>query len=87
MNDAGEQRIFNVGSGQGTTLTGVIRSVESVLNLRVKIDWKPSRPGDVPRSTLAVDRAKAVLGWSPSTSFEVGLRRTVDWWKSRQLHQ
>ncbi|MPZ40473.1 MAG: NAD-dependent epimerase/dehydratase family protein [Rhizobiales bacterium] len=86
MNDSSDQRIFNIGSGQGRTLNDVVWSVEQILNTKLEIDWKPSRPGDIPASVLAIDRARAVLGWTPSTPFEIGLRKTVEWWESMKRH-
>lgn len=82
MNDNSDQRVFNIGSGQGRTLNDIIRAIERVLETKLKIEWKQSRRGDIPASVLAVDRAKAALGWAASTSFEDGLRQTVDWWRS-----
>jgi UDP-glucose 4-epimerase len=81
MTDQSDMRIFNIGSGYGRSLMEVIKSLEALLNAKFKIDWKGGRTIDVPVSVLAVERAKAVLGWAPSTPFEAGLQRTFDWWK------
>jgi UDP-glucose 4-epimerase len=86
INDESDQRVFNIASGQGRTLTDIIRSIEGLLNRSLKIDWRQGRVGDVPASVLATDRAKAILGWNSSTPFDVGLRRTLDWWKLTNGH-
>lgn len=82
MTDQSDMRIFNIGSGRGRSLIEVIRSLEALLHAKLRIDWKESRSIDVPVSVLAVDRAKAILGWAPSTPFELGLQKALDWWKS-----
>jgi UDP-glucose 4-epimerase len=82
MTDESDLRIFNIGSGRGRSLIEVIKSLEELLDARLQIDWKKSRTIDVPVSILAVERANAILGWAPSTPFEVGLQKTLDWWKS-----
>ena len=84
IGDQSDLRIFNIGSGYGRSLIEVIGAIEALLNMKLKIEWKAGRSVDVPVSVLAVERAREVLGWMPSTPFEVGLQRTLDWWESRQ---
>jgi len=77
--DQSSERIFNIGSGQGRSLRDVIAAVGRLLRMRVRIEWKPNRPLDVPVSVVAIDRAKDCLAWAPKTSFETGLGRTIEW--------
>jgi len=35
-----------------------------------------------PRRALDVSRARQLLGWEAQTSFEDGLRKTIEWWKA-----
>jgi UDP-glucose 4-epimerase len=83
MSDQGDGRIFNIGSGHGRSLVEVIGAIESLLDAKLRIDWRQGRPVDIPMSVLSVERAKIELGWQPSIPFEEGLRLTLDWWKSR----
>jgi UDP-glucose 4-epimerase len=75
-------RIFNIGTGHGRSLRDVISAIEKQLNRKIDITWKQRRRMDVPTSIVATDRARDVLGWTPKTSFEAGLERTVAWWHS-----
>jgi UDP-glucose 4-epimerase len=81
--DHSDARIFNIGSGRGRTVREVIAATGRMLDKKIRIQWKPARPSDVPVSVVSVERAKELLGWSPRTPFEEGLRRTASWWKSR----
>jgi len=83
MDDGGEERIFNIGSGQGRSLLEIVDAIERLMKIELKLDWMPARPVDVPKSVLAIERAQTVLKWTPHTHFEKGLERTIDWWKSR----
>lgn len=83
MGDRSDARIFNIGSGAGRTLLEVIDTIERLMNTKLKIVWKRARPIDVPKSVLAIDRARDILKWVPRTPFEKGLEQTIDWWKSR----
>ncbi|HWN81464.1 MAG TPA: NAD-dependent epimerase/dehydratase family protein, partial [Candidatus Udaeobacter sp.] len=40
------------------------------------------RPGDVRHSQADIARARTLLGYAPEVEFEVGLRRTFDWFQS-----
>jgi UDP-glucose 4-epimerase len=80
--DQSDFRIFNIGSGQGRSLLQVIGDIQTLLNVKLKIEWKHGRPVDVPISVLSIERARTVLGWTPGTSFEAGLQQTLNWWKS-----
>jgi UDP-glucose 4-epimerase len=78
--DRSNMRIFNIGTGLGRSLRDVIAAIEKQLNRKIDITWKQRRRMDVPTSIVATDRARDVLGWTPKTSFEVGLERTIAWW-------
>jgi UDP-glucose 4-epimerase len=82
--DESLERIFNIGSGQGTSLCEVIAAIERLLGTRLKIDWRPGRPVDVPTSVMAIDRARDSLGWQPKVPFEVGLKKTIEWAHERR---
>jgi UDP-glucuronate 4-epimerase len=38
-------------------------------------------PGDVPRTCADVSKAQRLLGYDPQTSFKVGLKAFVDWYR------
>jgi UDP-glucose 4-epimerase len=77
--DTSDERVFNIGSGEGQSLREVIAATERLLDTRLKIEWKPGRPVDVPMSVVAIDRARRSLGWEPKTPFVTGLARTIEW--------
>jgi UDP-glucose 4-epimerase len=81
--DRGDARIFNIGTGQGRSVREVIATVERRLAKFLRIDWRPARPGDVPTSVVSIERARTLLGWTPKTSFEDGVKQTIAWWRSR----
>ena len=69
----GSQRVFNVGSGQGTTLVDLISVMGKLLNRSPEVLFKPARPLDVPINVLDIQRAKKELGWQPRTSLTEGI--------------
>ena len=75
----GEERIFNIGSGVGRSITEIISTLETAMGKAALVQREPARAVDVPASVLSIDRAKAELGWAPHTSWQDGVRLTVDW--------
>ena len=41
------------------------------------------RGGEIKRQVLNTSKAQNVLGWSPRTNLEDGLRRTIEWWRAK----
>ncbi len=46
------------------------------------IEVLPEQPGDVDRTCADISKATALLGYNPQVTFEEGIRRTVEWYKS-----
>lgn len=83
ISDGGGERIFNIGSGKGLNLLEVVAAVERRLGQKLTIEFHQSRVVDVPASVLAVGRATEHLHWTPATSFDDGLEKTIAWWRNR----
>jgi UDP-glucose 4-epimerase len=68
---------LNVGSGHGTTLAELARTVVDVVGDRsLTIDVRPARRFDVPRTWLDTTLAMQTLGWRPRTSLRQGITAT-----------
>lgn len=78
-----DARGFNIGTGIGTPVNEVARTLLRVSDSTVRIEYAPPRPGEQQHSFLNVAKAAAVLGWKPSVSLEVGLKESFDWFASR----
>lgn len=75
----GQQAVFNISSGRGTSLNDLLGVIERVLGRAVQRSYLPSRPFDVPTSILSSDLARMELGWSPAVDLENGVSLTVKW--------
>jgi UDP-glucose 4-epimerase len=77
---SGPSRVFNVGSGRGTSVNAVADAVEAVLGLgRLRRIHHAARPADVPVNILDVSRIQDEMGWRPRTPWLDGLARTAAW--------
>ena len=73
--------VINIGSGIGTSIKELICLIEEATGLSAVVDFRPTRGFDVPVNVLALNQARALLGWSPITSLREGLKKTVPWVK------
>jgi UDP-glucose 4-epimerase len=76
---AGEEKVFNVGSGAGTSLNDLVKLIEGVMGRRVAVEYTPSRAFDVPVNVLDSSLAGRLLGWSAATPLATGIRKTYEW--------
>jgi UDP-glucose 4-epimerase len=75
----GDERVFNIGSGKGVSLNEILEGLEAVTGQKADRRYTAARAFDVPVSVLAVARARAALGWTPTTPFTEGLRKMMAW--------
>lgn len=76
--------IFNLGGSQTVTLNELIDAVESAMGAKATINPLPEQPGDVPLTSADVSKAAQYLGYRPETPLREGVRKYVDWYRSRQ---
>lgn len=71
--------VFNLGSGEGSTVVEVIEAFEQSTEVKLHWQFAPRRPGDV--VAVYADRAKATnqLGWTPQYSLQDMMRTAWAW--------
>ncbi len=78
-------RIFNIGTGVGTTLLDLIERMERLTGCRANILKKPARPVDAPVNILDPARASQYLQWKASTPLDTGLVNTWNWLQAAEM--
>ena len=79
---ATEDRIFNLGAGQGTSLNELVTAIARVTHSTPQVIYRPGRKFDVPVNVLDISRARRQLDWQPRVSLEEGLARSWTWIQS-----
>ena len=74
--------IFNLGNSKSEDLMTMIRIIEKELNINAKIVFKDMQAGDVFKTYADIKKSSKMLGFKPKVSLQVGLKRTIDWYKS-----
>lgn len=74
-------RLFNLGTGQGTSLSELLSVIEEVTGFSDQVEYLPPRLADVPINVLDISRLCSVTDWRPTTDLVSGITRT---WTSMQ---
>jgi len=75
-------KVINVGVGRSYTLNQTIALLNDIFDRQVRPKYDPPRKGDALHSLADISLARQALGYEPLVSFEEGMRRTVDWYRS-----
>lgn len=70
---------INLGSGRETSVTDMIRGLEQVLGKAARIQWQRVQPGDVPKTSGKMAKARRLLGHESQTDLLDGLRQFASW--------
>jgi UDP-glucose 4-epimerase len=77
--DRGRPGTWNIGSGREVTVLELAEMIGAAAGRPVRPVFAPSRPGELQRSALAVDRAERDLGWRAKTGLADGVRAVYQW--------
>ncbi|MGH7169738.1 MAG: SDR family oxidoreductase [Gemmataceae bacterium] len=75
--------VYNIACGRRTTLLQLIEHLNRLLGSAIEAEHSEPRRGDVRHSLANIARARADLGYEPTTDMETGLRLCVEWWRRR----
>jgi UDP-glucose 4-epimerase len=73
---------FNIGSGSSITINQLADIFKNVTGEEIKVEYKPSRKGEVKHSEAKIDGAKKAFNFEPQISLEEGIKEYIDWIKS-----
>lgn len=65
--------VFNIAGGSQATLLDVIAAVQSATQRQINLRWEPAAAGDVQKTSALTDRARSMLGWSPTVQLADGI--------------
>ena len=75
-------RSFNVANGKSTSLNNLLNQLNKLLDTDVSATYVDPRVGDVKHSLADITLAQKWLDYEPPISFEGGLRRSIDYYRS-----
>jgi UDP-glucose 4-epimerase len=82
LGDKAQNEVFNLEGTERVTLIDIVDALREILG-EVKVEFGPGRAGDFAGREVSAEKAERVLDWRATTPFFQGLRRYVDWYRSR----
>lgn len=83
--DKGDNQIFNIGSGKGTSINELYAMLQQASGFQRPANHAPDKPGEVNKIYLDPSKARRELGWEARVSLDEGLRQTVEWLRAQQF--
>jgi GDP-L-fucose synthase len=75
----------NLGTGQEISIRRLTELIAEMTGFAGRLVWDTSKPDGQPRRCLDTSRAEQSFGFRATTSFENGLRRTIDWYVNHAM--
>jgi GDP-L-fucose synthase len=70
----------NIGAGFEITIKELVEKIAKLTGFTGQIRWDSSKPDGQPRRMLDVSKAKKYFGFEAKTSFDEGLKATIEWY-------
>ena len=71
---------LNLGNNREITIRETAETIARVVGFDGDLVWDSAKPDGQPRRRVDATRAENALGWHATTSFEDGIRGTVEWY-------
>jgi len=73
--------IINLGESSTITLSKLVSVLETQIGKKAVLEKLPMQPGDVEKTYADISKAKRLIGYNPTFSFEDGITEFVKWFK------
>ena len=74
----------NLGSAFEISIKDLVQLIARLTGFQGRIAWDTTQPNGQPRRKLDTNRARSLFGFASSTTFEDGLRQTVEWYETER---
>ena len=75
--------VFNIACGGRISLLELWDAIAAATGSKQKPIFAAPRKGDMPHSQASIHKAQTMLGYTPITDFDTGIRKTVSWYQSQ----
>ena len=84
--------IYHIGDTVEITIEELVKYVGEIFEFHGKYENAPTYPGSVKRRCPNIEKAKKYLGYSPKTNWQLGVRKTIEWYRGylsdgKELHE
>jgi len=79
--EQGAEGVFNIGTGQETSVNTVYRLIAAGAGSTIVAQHGSAKTGEQQRSSISSKLAGSVFGWKANTELDQGIKETVEWFK------
>ena len=78
------KEVFCTGPPNALPIYDLVKKIAKIIGWKGRINWgtKPERIGEIYYLNSKHDKATKLLGWTPRTSLDEGLRKTIEYWRN-----
>jgi UDP-glucuronate 4-epimerase len=77
--------VFNLGESFCVTLSELVRLIEKASGQKADLQHMPLQAGDVEITYADISKARQLLGYTPQTPIETGIKQFIVWFQSSSL--
>jgi GDP-L-fucose synthase len=77
----------NLGSGNEISIKNLAELIARLTNFSGKLVWDTTKPNGQPRRALDTSKAEKYFDFRSHTTFEEGLRRTIEWYREKRAEK
>ena len=83
--DTGEFNVFNIASGKNITIRNLLRKLLVINKMKKwKVSFDKTKPSLIPVRKINISKVKKFINWKPRTSFDKGLKLTLNWYNQNK---
>lgn len=75
---------INLGSAEEISIRNLVNTIADLTGFEGQIIWDTSKPDGQPRRKLDTSRARKRFNWEATTTFKLGLERTIEWYENHR---
>ena len=81
--DIGNNSIFNMGTGQGTSIMELVKLFSTLMDIKPEIEHLPERKGEIGNFVADTRKLEKIFDQKPNTSIKNGLEKTISWLRNQ----
>ncbi len=83
--DAVKNEVYNLATGEGTSLLGLAEFIKTEINSDNQIHVKSPRTGEVIKYIADISKIKLVIEYAPKVLIREGVKRSLEWYQNNVL--
>jgi GDP-L-fucose synthase len=83
-NQKSKFKLINVGCGKSISVSNLVKKVLDISGKKLYINYDENKPTIKTKLAIDTDKAKKVFDWSCKVPLDVGIKKTLEWYKENK---